>query len=162
MFAALNESALTLWLNSLLWGFPGAEVFHIVMTGSFFGGIALLDLRLLGIHRRVAVSTLMQHVIPTLWWLFGGVVLSGGLLFLFMPLEYSGNPAFLTKLVLIVLGGLNALLMHLVLMREQHRWDTDAAVPTAVQLGALLSLAIWIATLAGGRLIAYFYGVSFR
>ena len=160
MFETLNESALTQWLNSFLWGFPGAEIFHIVMTGGFFGGIALLDLRLLGFHKRVPVSTLMQHVIPTLWWLFGGVVVSGSLLFLFMPLEYSGNPAFLAKLVLIPLGGLNALFMHLVLMRDQHRWDSHAPVPSGVKFCALLSLLIWMCTLGAGRLIAYFYGVS--
>lgn len=161
MFEALNESPLTQWLNSLLWGFPSAEIFHIVMTGGFFGGLAALDLRLLGVHSRVPVSTLMQHLLPCLWWLFIGVVVSGCLLFLFMPLEYSGNPAFLTKLVLIPLGGLNALWMHAVLLRNQHHWDSHASVPGGVKLSALLSLAIWIATLACGRLIAYFYGVSF-
>ena len=57
MFEALNDSALTLWLNALLWGFPGAEIFHIVMTGGFFGGVALLDLRLLGFHRRESAAT---------------------------------------------------------------------------------------------------------
>ncbi len=158
MFATLNESAATLWLNSLIWGFPAAEVLHIFMTAGFFGGIAMLDLRLLGIHRRVAVSILMQHVIPTLWWLFAGVVVSGGLLFLFMPLEYSVNPAFLSKMVLIPLGGLNVLWMHIVLRRDQHRWDSHADVPGLVKLSAWLSLLIWMSTLAAGRLIAYFYG----
>jgi hypothetical protein len=158
MFESLNDSAVTAWLNSLLWGFPIAEVFHIVMTGGFFGGIAMLDLRLLGIHRAVSVRTLMQHVLPCLWWLFGGVVLSGALLFLFMPLEYSGNPAFQLKLVLIPLGGLNALFMHLVLMRNHFVWDSHSAVPFGVKLAALVSLAIWIGTLACGRLIAYYYG----
>jgi hypothetical protein len=161
MFAALNESALTLWLNSLLWGFPSAEIFHIVMTGGFFGGIAVLDLRLLGVHKRVSVTTLMQHVLPCLWWLFGGVLLSGALLFMFMPLEYSGNPAFLTKLWLIVLGGANALFMHVVLLRHRQQWDSHSSVPFSVKLFALVSLLIWMAALASGRLIAYFYGVNF-
>ena len=158
MFESLNDSAVTIWLNSLLWGFPGAEVFHIVMTGGFFGGIALLDLRLLGLHRTLSVHSLMQYVLPCLWLLFGGVVLSGALLFLFMPLEYPGNPAFQLKLVLIALGGLNALFMHAVLLRERHAWDSNVATPPAVRLAAVLSLAIWIGTLACGRLIAYYYG----
>ena len=158
MFETLNQSALPTWLNSLIWGFPAAEIFHIVMTGGFFGGIALLDLRLLGVHRRVSVGTLMQHMIPSLWWLFAGVVLSGGLLFMFMPLEYSHNPAFLTKLLLIPAGGLNALWMHIALLRDQHRWDAHVEPPGPVKLSALMSLVIWMSTLAAGRLIAYFYG----
>lgn len=157
MFEALNDSAVTAWLNGQLWGFPLAEIFHIVMTGGFFGGIALVDLRLLGVHRALAPAALMQQVLPLLWWLFGGVVASGSLLFLFMPLEYSGNPAFHVKLILIALGGLNALLMHVVLLRNQHAWD-GGSTPLGVKLAALLSLAIWIGTLACGRLIAYYYG----
>lgn len=160
MFETLNESALTQWLNSLLWGFPGAEIFHIVMTGAFFGGIVMLDLRLLGMHRWVSVNALMQHVLPCLWWLFLGVVASGALLFLFMPLEYSGNPSFLAKLVAIALGGLNALFMHVALMRNRMQWDSYSRIPWGVKLSALLSLLIWGTALACGRLIAYYYGVS--
>ena len=125
MFETLNESPLTQWLNSLLWGFPAAEIFHIVMTGGFFGGVAALDLRLLGVHRRVSVMTLMQH------------------------------------LVLIVCGGLNALFMHVALLRHQYHWDSHIDPPGGVKMSALLSLVIWMATLGCGRLIAYFYGTSF-
>jgi hypothetical protein len=159
VFAELNESALTQWLNSLLWGFPGAEIFHIVMTGAFFGGIAMVDLRLLGVHRAISARVLMQHILPCLWWLFAGVVISGALLFMFMPLEYAFNPAFRLKLVLIALGGLNALIMHLVLLRSRVLWDSHSPAPGGVKLAALVSLAVWIGTLACGRLIAYYYGV---
>ena len=159
MFEALDQSFVTSWLNSQLWGFPIAEIFHIVMTGGFFGGIAMLDLRLLGFHRAISCGLLAKHILPCLWWLFAGVVVSGSLLFMFMPLEYSANPAFLTKLLLIPLGGLNALFMHAVLFRSQFRWDTLSKVPGGVRFSALLSLAIWIGTLACGRLIAYYYGV---
>lgn len=159
MFEALNQSFVTNWLNLQLWGFPIAEIFHIVMTGGFFGGIAMLDLRLLGFHRSISTGLLMKHIMPCLWWLFIGVVVSGSILFMFMPLEYSGNPAFRTKLILILLGGLNALFMHVVLFRNQFRWDTSNMVPLGVRISALLSLAIWIGTLACGRLIAYYYGV---
>jgi hypothetical protein len=159
MFEALDQSAVTAWLNSLLWGFPIAEIFHIVMTGGFFGGLVMLDLRMLGFSRAVSSVLLMKHILPCLWWLFVGVVISGSVLFMFMPLEYSGNPAFLTKLVLIPVGGLNALFMHVVLLRSQYVWDSHGRVPGSVKLSALLSLAIWIGALACGRLIAYYYGV---
>ena len=161
MFQTLNDSAVTTWLNSLLWGFPMAEVFHIVMTGGFFGGLLLLDLRLLGFSRHIPVSHIMKHTMAKLWLLFLGVMISGGLLFLFMPLEYSGNPAFLLKLVLIVLGGINALVMHLVLMRRQYVWDVHTRIPGSVKFAALVSIVIWVGCLACGRLIAYYYGVSF-
>ena len=116
------------------------------------------NLRLLGVHRAISTRTLMQHILPCLWWLFAGVILSGALLFMFMPLEYAFNPAFRLKLVLIAAGGLNALVMHLVLLRSQVMWDSHSPVPASVKLAALASLAIWMGTLACGRLIAYYYG----
>ena len=158
MFEALNQSEATIWLNSLLWGFPSAEIFHIVMTGGFFGSVLLMDLRLLGVHRYMSANQLLQHAIPCLWWLFLGVIISGILLFLYMPLEYSGNPAFLLKMILIPLGGINAVLMHLVLLRNQFRWDTHGRPPLGVRFSAVLSLVVWIGCLACGRLIAYYYG----
>lgn len=159
MFEALNQSDMTLWLNGLLWGFPGAEIFHIVMTGAFFGSAVLMDLRLLGVHRFLSASQLLRHAIPCLWWLFLGVLVSGALLFMFMPLEYSQNDAFLLKMVLIPLGGINALVMHLVLLRKQYLWDSHGRPPGAVKLSALVSLLVWIGCLACGRMIAYYYGV---
>jgi hypothetical protein len=158
VFEALEQSAVSAWLNAQLWGFPGAEIFHILMTGGFFGGILMMDLRLLGCHRFLSSVQLLKHVIPCLWWLFFGVLLSGALLFMFMPLEYSGNPAFLLKMGLILLGGLNALVMQLVLLRNQYLWDSHGRPPSAVKFSALLSLLIWGGALACGRLIAYFYG----
>lgn len=158
MFAALDESAFTLWLNGFLWAFPAAEIFHIVMTGGFFGGILLLDLRLLGVGRRLSSDDALAFILPKLWVLFAGVVVSGALLFFFMPGEYPGNPAFLLKMLLIPLGGLNAYLMHKVLLRNQQSWQTGE-VPTLVKISAAISLSIWIGCLACGRLIAYFYGV---
>lgn len=158
MFEALNQSAVTQWLNARIWGFPLAEIFHITMTGGFFGGLVMLDLRLLGVHRGISSVMLMRHILPCLWWLFAGVLLSGSLLFMFMPLEYSGNPAFQIKMLLIPLGGINALFLHVVLLRHQFMWDSHGAVPLSVRLAALLSLAIWIGALACGRLIAYYYG----
>ena len=158
MFEQLNNSAVTEWLNGWVWGFPSAEIFHIFMTGGFFGALAALDLRLLGVYPRLPVSQLLAFVFPLLRWLFAGVLVSGALLFLFMPLEYSHNPAFLTKLALIVVGGLNALFMHQVLMREMAGWNVSGSTPAAVKVSALLSLAVWMGCLACGRLIAYFYG----
>jgi hypothetical protein len=158
VFEALEQSAVSVWLNSQLWGFPGAEIFHIVMTGGFFGGVLLMDLRLLGFHRFLSSVQLLQHAIPCLWWLFLGVIVSGALLFMFMPVEYSGNPAFLIKMVLIPIGGFNALVMHLVLLRNQYMWDSHGRPPAGVKFSALLSLLVWIGCLACGRLIAYYYG----
>jgi len=161
MFLFLQDSALSQWLNGLFWGFPSAEIFHIVMTGGFFGAVLLMDLRLLGLHSFFSINVLMRRVVPYLGWLFGGVVLSGSILICFMPAEYSVNPALRIKFILIILGGINALLMHKVLMKDYARWGETNSIPWPVRLSATLSLAIWASCLACGRLIAYYYNYAF-
>lgn len=161
MFLFLEESALSQWLNGLMWGFPGAEIFHIFMTGGFFGAVLLMDLRLLGLHSFFSIDLLMRKVVPYIGWLFGGVVLSGSILICFMPAEYSVNPALRIKFLLIILGGVNALFMHKVLMKNYMSWGESAAVPWPVKFSALLSLVIWAGCLACGRLIAYYYNYYF-
>ena len=52
---------------------------------------------------------------------------------------------------------MNALFMHKVAMREVARWDTRVAAPAVVRASATVSLLLWTAILALGRLIAYFY-----
>jgi hypothetical protein len=158
VFEQLEQSQVSVWLNEQLWGFPGAEIFHILMTSGFFGCVLLMDLRLLGFHRFLSSVQLLRHAVPCLWWLFFGVLASGALLFMFMPVEYSGNPAFLLKLCLIPLGGLNAVVMHAMLLRNQYLWDSHGRPPASVRLSALLSLLVWGSCLACGRLIAYYYG----
>lgn len=158
MFEALNNSALSNWLSLLLWGFPMAEIFHLFMLATFFGGMVLLDLRLLGINRFISSQALMTHVLRCIWVAFGGVIISGSILFLFMPLEYSSNPVFLIKMCLIVLGGMNAFWMHKVLIGEIYEWDLDSPPPVGVRISAIISLCLWGGVLACGRLIAYYYG----
>ena len=159
--ANLEDSSLNQWLNSLLWGFPCAEVFHIVMTGGFFGAVLLMDLRLLGLHRLFSLDALMKRLVPYIGLLFAGVLISGCLLLLFMPAEYAGNPALQLKFVLILIGGLNALLMHKILLRNYAVWPEALPMPIAVKLGAGFSLLVWMGCLACGRMVAYFYSYGF-
>ena len=157
MFEAWNNSALTQWLNGFLWGFPSAEIFHLVMLCTFFGGMMMLDLRLLGFNRFISSSVLMKYILKCVWIAFVGVVISGSLLFQFMPLEYSRNPAFRIKMVVIVLAGLNALWMHMAHLKNIDQWDLDTP-PLGVRISAFISMGLWITVLGCGRLIAYYYG----
>jgi hypothetical protein len=161
MFEALDNSALSNWMNGMLWGFPMAEIFHLFMLGTFFGGMVLLDLRLLGFNRFISSQALMTHVLRCIWVAFGGVLLSGSILFMFMPFEYSTNPAFQIKMCLIFAGGMNALWMHKVLISEIYEWDMDSPPPLGVRVSAFVSLCLWGGVLACGRLIAYYYGYAF-
>ena len=75
------------------------------------------------------------------------------LLFVAQPVEYAGNPAFRTKLVLASAGIANA-----VILRRLPHWPRALAgeeIAPALKLLALLSLLIWTGALVAGRWIAF-------
>jgi hypothetical protein len=126
-----------------------------------FGGMVILDMRLLGLGRQFSVITLERHILRFVWAGFGLALFSGGWLFLYEAVKLAGDGPFLIKMALIPLAGLNALFMHFVAMRDVERWDTGAMPPWPVRISAGVSLAIWWVVLACGRLIAYYYPYNF-
>lgn len=140
-----------------VWGFPGLEVVHLLGLTVVFGGMVLVDARLLGAGKEYSVRALEGYVLPFVWAGFAVAAFSGGWLFVFEATTLVRDPAFLLKVVLLVAAGLNALFMHKVAMREVASWDTGVAAPAVVRASAAVSLLLWAMILALGRLIAYFY-----
>ena len=143
------------------WWFPILEVTHLTGLTVVFGGMVIVDVRLLGIGRSYSVLKLERYVLRFVWAGFGLALLSGSWLFLYEAVKLSGDGPFLIKMALIPLAGLNALYMHFVAMRDVERWDTGVMPPWPVRVSAGLSLAIWWTVLACGRLIAYYYPYNF-
>ncbi len=94
------------------WAYPSLEVVHLVGLGLVFGTLWLVELRLLGIGRRLDVGALAATALP--WNLVGFAlsVVSGLLLFASRAGELIANRAFLLKMGLIALAGINAALLH--------------------------------------------------
>lgn len=156
----LNEAAswaaslpLALVLREHAWLYPIVETLHILGFAVLVGAVAMFDLRVLGFGRQLAVKALARHLLP---WSAGSMLLvlpTGLLLFIADPLALLANGAFLLKLGLIVLAGLNALAFHAGPYRQADAWPRRA--PPLALLHALLSLGLWIGVIASGRLIAY-------
>jgi hypothetical protein len=129
------------------WAYPSLEVVHLVGLGLVFGTLWLVELRLLGIGRRLDVGALAATALP--WNLVGFAlsVVSGLLLFASRAGELIANRAFLLKMGLIALAGINAALLH-------TRGALDPQRP-GTRLQAAASLLLWIGVIASGRLIAY-------
>jgi hypothetical protein len=135
--------------------YPLANVAHIIGAILLVGPIMMLDLRLLGLSRRIPLRLLAQHLLP--WAIFGLLIMlvSGFLLFAAEATAYAVNPVFQFKAVLIVAGILNAVIFELLARRNWRDWE-NYAVPLIGKLLALISLVIWLLVAISGRLIAYF------
>jgi hypothetical protein len=139
--------SLTEFIRTSPWAYPSLEVVHLVGLGLVFGTLWLVELRLLGIGRRLDVGALAATALP--WTLVGFAlsVVSGLLLFASRAGELIANRAFLLKMGLIALAGINAALLH-------TRGALDPQRP-GTRLQAAASVLLWIAVIASGRLIAY-------
>ena len=139
------------------WGFPILEIVHLCGLTVVFGGMVLLDFRMMGLGRSWSVMTLERYILRFVWAGFALAAFAGVWLFIYEATTLVRDTPFLIKMVLIPLAGLNALFMHFVAMKDVEAWDRNAAPPLLVRLSAGLSLVIWTGVLACGRLIAYFY-----
>ncbi len=160
---ALADNPLTELLGLSYYSFPTLEVIHIVTYGTFFGGMMMLDFRLLGVGRFISSQQTMRYILRIALIAFA-LAVSSGIIFAFvMPWEYPVNPFFQYKMILIVLAGANALYMHKFLLADIDQWDMNIAPPVKVRISALLSLCMWVGVVACGRLIAYSssYGINF-
>lgn len=134
--------------------YPVVEILHIVGFALLVGAIVGLDLRLIGAARWLSAAGLARHLLRLA---IGGFCLAlpmGALLFVTEAVSLSRNPVFLSKLALIALAGTNAVLFHLGAWRRVAGWDLQRPPPAARVAGAV-SMSLWLAVLACGRLIAY-------
>jgi hypothetical protein len=157
---ALEASGLGQAMRQWLWLYPSVETVHIVGIGLLFGSIAVLDLRLLGFSRHIAVRTLARHVLPWTLASFALIVPSGLLMFTAHATDFIGSPVFILKVCLILAAFLNAGLFHAITFRTADVWDSEEmrklGPPPSARAAGAISLALWISVIACGRLLAYF------
>jgi hypothetical protein len=152
---AIEASALGQAMRQSLYLYPAVEIVHIAGLALLFGSIAVLDLRLLGLARDIPNRRLARHVLPWSAASFVLIVPSGLAMFTAHAMEFIDNPVFATKLGLIFAAGLNAAAFHAGVFRSAGAWDTGVAPPRAARIAGALSLVLWIAVIACGRLLAY-------
>ena len=142
---SLPDAALD--LSGHAWAYPALEVVHIVGIALLLGNLLLVELRLWGLGSSLALPALARMALTISLAGFGLAAASGLLMFASQPAELVANRAFLVKMVLLLLAGLNAAAFHL--RGGLGRADTVARAQT------VLSLGLWICVIICGRWIAY-------
>ncbi|MEI9891667.1 MAG: DUF6644 family protein [Caulobacteraceae bacterium] len=141
------------------WMFPTLETLHVFALITVLGAIAVVDWRLLGFaSRRNSVALLSRQALPLTWAGFGLAVATGLLMSVGQAGEYITNPAFLIKMTLLVLAGLNMLAFHFITWKTVGRWDVNTSPPLGARLAGALSLVFWVGVVAAGRWIAFTHG----
>jgi hypothetical protein len=153
---ALEATGLATAIRTSQFAFPLIEATHVFCFSLVFGTIAVIDLRLLGIaSSQRSFKRMASDILKWTWVAFAFTVLTGVLMFITNARVYYHNFYFRTKMVLLVLAGVNMLVFELTAGRTIHRWDTATSAPRAGKAVAVTSLAIWISVIFVGRLIGF-------
>src|SRR6188768_2489342 len=101
------------WLASNAVAYPALEVLHITGIALLVGNLVLLELRVWGLAPELPLRPLARLSLTLALSGFGLLAVSGSLMFAANPGDMLANRAFVIKMGLIALGGLNAAVFHL-------------------------------------------------
>jgi hypothetical protein len=142
--------------TSGVWAYGVVNLAHILGVATLFGGVLLLDLRLLGVWSQVPLSALEKPAVVLASCGFALAVASGVCLIATNATEYLGNPFLGLKFAAIGLG-----LLNVIAVQRLPAWRHRAIVPLEPRARATLaaigawSLGCWLTAVAAGRMIGY-------
>ena len=143
-------------LHESLWAYPLVESTHVLTLGLFVGTAVMLDLRLLGwSFTRVPISEFTERILPWTRVAFVIMVATGVLLFYAIPVRNYQNIFFRVKMVMLVFAMFNIWYFHTRIESGVANWDTAARPPRAARIAGMASIALWLAIVVAGRMIAY-------
>jgi hypothetical protein len=151
----LEKSAWAVGIRQSLYLYPVLEIVHILGIVLLVGAALMFDLRLLGRSRNFPVDGLAKHLLP---WSQRGLVLiipSGLLLFITNARALGADFTFWLKISLIGVAALNVWVFHRFIYKTPKFAGQDAELSPYSRISALVSILVWIAVIACGRLLAY-------
>ena len=138
--------------------FPLIESLHVVTMAIVAGTIFIVDTRLIGLtSRKLGFSYVSDRLLPWTWGAFACSVVTGTLMFMSNATGYYGNAAFRTKLLLMLLAGLNMAFFQSVTLRGVSAWDLGRP-PAAARLAGAVSVTLWCGIIGFGRWIGFTSG----
>lgn len=127
--------------------YPALEVVHITGIALLLGSLVLLELRVWGFSPELPLRPLARLALGVTVTGFVLALFSGLLMFAAQPAELLANRAFLLKLGILHLAGLNAAWFH--------GRDSLTKADALARAQTVLSTGLWLSAIICGRWIAY-------
>jgi len=142
----LEQSGVAIWIreSGVLYGYPLILFLHTLGLSTLVGLSSAINLRLLGFAPGIPLASL-GRLFRLMWSGLALTAVTGLLLFMADATRHSSNPAFLVKLIFVVLA-VTALALIWTRVFQRQR---------SGRILASLSLASWFGALSAGRLMAY-------
>ena len=137
------------------WGWPTLESIHFLGLCMLIGSVGVFDLRMLGVGQGIAYKDLHKLVkFGVVGYLFN--VTTGTMFLTTSPDQYIYNPAFQTKMLFMLLAGLNMLWFYATTSAQVKATKATASLLNRAKVIAAVSLLCWSVIIICGRLITYF------
>lgn len=140
------------FVATTLWAYPLFETMHSIGMALLVGSLGLVNLRVLGYKTDLPLLG-TRDLLPIAWLGFTINAFSGLLLFTSDAVYFFNSYTFRIKVLLIVLGGVNAYLLSLKVF--ERAGGRDVTVTAGAKVIAASSLVFWVGAIIAGRLIAY-------
>lgn len=136
------------------WAYPFVQATHFTGLSLWVGTTVATDLSLIGVGKRHQTPLQLFNVLFVWNWVgFCIAILGGFLLFSASAATYLINPAFLTKLgVLIPM----AFILHIVIQQRMREWGQQLETPRVARIAGLVELLFWISVVTAAVSIPYF------
>ena len=138
------------------WTYAIVNLTHILGVASLFGALVVLDLRLIGVWKRMPLAPIADAASTVAVIGFCVAATSGAGLLATKATEYVDNPFLYIKFPAIGLGLLNAFVLRLSTpWRARAIRDLATSEQRVLAWMGAASLVCWLTAIAAGRLIAY-------
>lgn len=142
--------------ESGVWTYAVVNLLHILGVASFFGAVLILDLRLMGLWRKVALPAISEPTVRVAVMGFVISAISGVCLLATKATEYVGNPFLYIKFPAIGAGLLNVVALHSLSAWKQHKMrELTLREQSKLAVFGGISLFCWLTAITAGRMIGY-------
>ena len=140
------------FINAHEWVWPSSEALHFVGLSILFTVVLLLDLRVLGVAKKLSFQSVYQ-LLPLGMLGFAMNLVTGMVFFIATPEQYTQNPVFYWKMLFVVLGALNVL--YFMLIDEPWTIGSEEDAPLMARVMAGSAIFIWVGVLFFGHMLPF-------
>ncbi|MGD0677300.1 MAG: DUF6644 family protein [Polyangiaceae bacterium] len=152
----LKVTPLSLEIQTVGWVIPTLQTIHIVAIAAVISAALMVTLRTLGLTARDQPWTAVAgRFLPVIWRALPILLCTGLLLITAEPARSIKNPAFLLKMVLLLLAITVTGVWRTTASLAAGFWEASAARKRTAKLLAVVFISLWAGVIVAGRFIAY-------
>jgi hypothetical protein len=138
------------------WIIPVTQSIHILCIAIVFSSATMVDLRMLGvIGRSQPTASYASRFLPWIWPTLLVLLITGSILITAEPNRSLGNPAFWTKMTLLVLAMIFTFILQRPFSKDPAFWELSGGRKAIGAVIAVITLLLWVGIIFCGRWIAY-------